>query len=505
MCSTFNIVATFPNRIAEEVMEVVGDRELKLFEYSAGFLSASFLALLPWASLDSDGVSIQFLGMPAAERRHITGLLRKSNYLAVKGGSRETGTDIVFARATTNPERVINRLRNIRFGAGRLLVALRHYVISAEVWDSRRNRLLRYLAPKSPSSVVLDRKFGLQDVPINSLESQAAALIIESMPLKEWSLELPDDEGIEAAARLCHQRHGVYPISFCFPDSSDCPPRTRSIPTQKLSEVIPGRPYTFEDPTVYLNQYSDSYLAITHRKAGWDCFRHVEIMAGGAIPFMLDVNDIPEFSMIHYPKRGLSEVRARILSNDGVPDFDTRLKFNDYYRRHLTTNSMVRYMFSMAGFEGAEKVLFVDRNLPTMVDYQSVLTLIGVKQVFGQKAEVLHPVDYIYEGWCGDAKQLYGRGFGYTRALRESLRSEMESEPTHSLNCDDPKTWNLETFDALIFGNTFLDIDLAESVLSLFPSKKTIWIVGGDHPPRWQDAERLVASGANVFVRAIDP
>lgn len=504
LCASFNILGLEPNYLAEEIVSIIGNRRLELFEYSAGFLPGSFLLCIPWAFLDCDRVSIEFAGMPADIKKRLIRILRKSNYYAVRGGNRETGTDILFTRNTTHMITLGSHLGSFRFKAGKLIVALRNRVTASHVWASRKDRLMRFFAPGVTESVIIDQSFGVVEPPFNPLESQAAALIVESGSITEWSVDVPQNADIERTARLCYDRHGVYPISFSFPERLNNPVTLSTFPSRKLSQVIPGHPYSFDNPTVYLHQYSDSHLAITHRKAGWDCFRHVEILASGSVPLMLDSSKIPEFSMIHYPKKAMEEVVERALTVGGIPDFDTRKKFNDYYRRHLTSESMVQYMFSMSGTESAKRILFVDTHLPSMVDYQSVLALIGLKQLFGKMCDVLCPVEYIYEGWAGNESELYGRGFGYTRVLPDTSRSEVDLSSHDTLPLQDPNSWGLEGYDALVFGNIYLDIDLAESVLRLFPPEKTMWILGSDRPPNWRETKRLVSSGANVFVRAIN-
>ena len=43
-------------------------------------------------------------------------------------------------------------------------------------------------------------------------------------------------------------------------------------------------------------------FGVTRKKAGWDCMRHLEIMANGAVPFFTDLQELPAKTMQHYPK-----------------------------------------------------------------------------------------------------------------------------------------------------------------------------------------------------------
>ena len=69
-----------------------------------------------------------------------------------------------------------------------------------------------------------------------------------------------------------------------------------------VSEVKPTVPYSYSDSRKYLTQYETSCYALTFKKGGWDCFRHLEIMGSGCIPLMPDAGQIPKYTMTHYPK-----------------------------------------------------------------------------------------------------------------------------------------------------------------------------------------------------------
>ena len=51
-------------------------------------------------------------------------------------------------------------------------------------------------------------------------------------------------------------------------------------------------------------------FGVTRSKAGWDCMRHLEIMAAGCIPFFTDLDELPSLTMQLYPKGLLQEAKA---------------------------------------------------------------------------------------------------------------------------------------------------------------------------------------------------
>jgi hypothetical protein len=46
-----------------------------------------------------------------------------------------------------------------------------------------------------------------------------------------------------------------------------------------------------------------SLFSVTYRKGGWDCLRHLEIIAAGALPVFTDIDDLPSGDLSAYPKR----------------------------------------------------------------------------------------------------------------------------------------------------------------------------------------------------------
>jgi hypothetical protein len=265
-------------------------------------------------------------------------------------------------------------------------------------------------------------------------------------------------------------------------------------PGRIVAPITPGIPYSFTDEEAYRATYADAIWGVTHRKAGWDCFRHMEILGAGATPLMLDAARIPRFAMTHYPKTALARLSEYQQKEPGaIPDLATRQALRDYASTYLTSKAMARYLLHAAGIGDADSVLFVDQVLPHQVDYQSVLTLVGLKQLMGRRCHVLHPVGYIYTDTKVATTDLFGRGFGFTRTLDREVESDTERGRTRPL----------ADYDAIVVGSIARNEELATGLLTDFPAERTIWIHGEDLPPSVIEVATYRRHGVHAFVRAI--
>jgi hypothetical protein len=364
---------------------------------------------------------------------------------------------------------------------------------------ARIQRFLHSLKRKSLTPV-LDPDFGLGLSKVDPLHSNAIAREFGTSPFVspvpiEFDFE-SERNRLSLAIEACHDKLGVWPISFSAPTLFGGADANK---VRTISEVVPGSPYSYDHYDEYIKQYAESAIAITHRKAGWDCFRHIEILAAGSLPYMLDVAGIPAHCMVHYPLNLMKSLTEILDSGAGLPVVSNPLPLQSYVERSLTSESMAKYVLRVSGLQNATRVLFVDANLGQMADYLSLFTLIGFKQLLGSDCSVLMPVPYVYSDWGGDSSTLYGRGFGYTRILEPSVRNENESQ-AEQVALDSVSEI---TFDAVVIGNITRNSELARELLLRFPAEKTIWIHGEDTPPLLPETEFLLNSGTHVFVRAI--
>jgi len=477
-----------------------GGSEIAEIRYSQGYSSLEFLISLPWAELEPEFINVQLRGASKRAVRAIRSSLRANGYRCLGSGREQTGTDVLFARCSASWCRVSDSLAWMRFRVGQKVVWARDNLFNSQVNRVRFERAAWVLRWRK-SVPVLDHDFGLALSKVDPLKSQSVAIEIAGSSLEDVvPIEFDADTErcrVEEAVFSCHDKLGVWPISFSIPNLvSDIGAKK----VRAVSEVIPGSPYSFSDYDEYLKQYQESMVGITHRKAGWDCFRHVEILAAGSLPYMLDSDLIPPYSMVHYPKNLIDSVTEQLESRSGIPVVINAQDLIGFLESSLTCRSMAKYIFRVSGLQDATRVLFVDENLGKMADYLSLFTLIGMKQLCGDNCSVLFPVPYVYTDWEGDSNLLYGRGFGYTRILEASTRGANEFT-NESIDLDGIS--ELE-FDAVVVGNITRNRELARDLLSRFPAEKTIWIHGEDTPPLTAETEFLLNSGVNVFVRAIN-
>lgn len=145
-----------------------------------------------------------------------------------------------------------------------------------------------------------------------------------------------------------------------------------------------------------VQQYS--YFSFTHKRGGWDCQRHVEILANGCVPFFADLPACSKYCMAGLPKKLLLDVlgmqgvshiapgskfiskRAGAMINFERPgtidwaSFDEEHYFQiaDYllnYTRHFLTNkATMSYVLKTIGYEEPKRVLMLATN-PRNIDY----------------------------------------------------------------------------------------------------------------------------------------
>jgi hypothetical protein len=290
----------------------------------------------------------------------------------------------------------------------------------------RRHERAPRNAPPLPSFVARALKdYGLKRTEV----SVAVAAYAYELPASQRLVELPDPELEVDRCEEFHASTGFWPVTFSHPSITS--PGLSTTKTQAVSTVVPGFPYQYRSESLYHGQYERSQFAITFKKGGWDCFRHVEIIAAGAVPVMLGADRIPRFTMMRYPKRWMSAVVKEFVGRGPFDTTDAAQQLREFAALHLSTRATARYLLDTAGATSDDQVLFLDPDLSRRVDYLSAQVLLGLKQLLGPRCIVPFPVDYLYDSFPEDATQrLYGRGFGYARRLDDALRHPSETLPS---------------------------------------------------------------------------
>ena len=306
-------------------------------------------------------------------------------------------------------------------------------------------------------------------------------------------------ENIFSTAQECQDEKGCWPISFSSPYR--CASDPKQFREKTISDIVPGRPYSFDSQHEYYSEYAASSYAISHKKGGWDCFRHIEILMNGAIPLMPDAFEIPKYSMVHYPKGTLKCTAKMSEGQIRTPNFSTRAKLIRFFNENLTSRAMTDYMLRCARVQNSERILFIDHRLPFSPDYQSIFTLIGLKQTFGNSCTAMQPVSYLYEGWRGASRSLYGRGFGYARSLpgitADSHRLIMSLKSV-------VKRLKQQEYDLVVFGSIMRNLKIFEELRPYLDPTRTIVINGEDLPPSEEALSYMKDTRCHVFIRSIE-
>lgn len=147
--------------------------------------------------------------------------------------------------------------------------------------------------------------------------------------------------------RDCDRKHFL-PISFAIP--SDNLINNIEIPERDLAFIIPGKidTYIYNNEEDYYRGYAKSKYAITMRKGGWDCLRHYEILANGCIPYFINIERCPIYTMTTFPKSVIIETNRLIqngLMNDRLFNY-YRYFLLEYARAFLTTDKIAKYILS---------------------------------------------------------------------------------------------------------------------------------------------------------------
>lgn len=134
----------------------------------------------------------------------------------------------------------------------------------------------------------------------------------------------------------------IRPITFAIPESQLI--KTNVHKTKLFATVIPGKldTYMFHNEVDYYNDYASSYYGITHKKAGWDCMRHYEILANKCIPYFTDLSECPQYTLSTFPKDIILETNEYAKKNEIHPDYE---KLNEelfnYTKENLTTKKLI--------------------------------------------------------------------------------------------------------------------------------------------------------------------
>jgi hypothetical protein len=135
------------------------------------------------------------------------------------------------------------------------------------------------------------------------------------------------------------------PIHFAIPECKITTNKLDKI--QEYGSIIPGQGgYKFDIEQDYYDDYNKSYFGVTMKKAGWDCMRHYEILANNCIPYFVDLDECPQYTLINLPKELLLEARELANNFEEQKYFDILNELFEYTKNNLTTKQLAQYVLN---------------------------------------------------------------------------------------------------------------------------------------------------------------
>lgn len=136
--------------------------------------------------------------------------------------------------------------------------------------------------------------------------------------------------GVYFKREINQHNNNLHPISFAFPKEKILHQMKKK--EKNIAHVIPGHKetYIFTDEKSYYNDYAISRIGVTHKKAGWDCMRHYEIMANRCVPLFTDIQRCPEQTCKTLPKNLLVDFLLQYNKN-GISWFSDTSEGESYY------------------------------------------------------------------------------------------------------------------------------------------------------------------------------
>ena len=287
----------------------------------------------------------------------------------------------------------------------------------------------------------------------------------------------------------------IYPISFCIPECkivSDVPSKTRL-----FAHIVPGQVATYiygADEKAYYAGYAESVFGITHKKAGWDCMRHYEILANGCIPYFGNLDACPPQTMTHFPKALVKEsmalfADAKDFNSPQICRFISSLL--RITRERLTTRAMAQYVLKRSGHDGATRVLYLSQD--PRPDYLRCLLLHGFKELLGPACHDHMCVQHLYTDYSG-AEKLYGKGISCTCLLSRGDYHNPQLEGTLEADI------SAHRYDAVVYGSVHRGLPLWDHVCRYYADKDVILLCGED---MHQCELKKLGAAHDIFIREL--
>jgi len=296
----------------------------------------------------------------------------------------------------------------------------------------------------------------------------------------------------------------LHPITFSIPREKIC--EVHNEKTKILSNLIPGdyNTYIYKTEEEYYNEYKTSYFAITRKKAGWDCMRHYEILVNGCIPYFIDIESCPEYTMYLLPKKLFSQANSLYdnkfknkkideITEEEINEYNILQKeLLEYTKQYLTTDKIVEYILKKINFSKVSNILYLSGDLRP--DYLRCMTLHGFKTLFGDKCHDYPKVPHIYKSNSILYTNSYGNGMTYSNLLEHNLHNDSLDNTI----CEDIKN---KYYDVVIYGSYHRGMPYYDLIKEIYNPSEIILLCGEDiHSCNCID---FLKRGHHVFVREL--
>ena len=295
----------------------------------------------------------------------------------------------------------------------------------------------------------------------------------------------------------------IFPITFAIPEEKIVD--YIKIKTKILAHIIPGdrTTYIFNDEQSYYEDYRTSMFALTMKKAGWDCMRHLEIMANGCIPYFLNIDNCPEYILYLYPKNlfkkgnllyeKVKDIKIENIENNTLNEIYTLSnELLNYTKQYLTTKNISQYILKSSGITYTHNILYLSGD--TNPDYLRCVLLGGFKLLFGENCQDYPKIHHIYKDDKIDYKMLYGKGFTYSNLFDQSFHKNTDEETI--INNIKNKKYNVIIYGSYHRGMPFFDL-----INKYYTPNKIILLCGEDE--HFCNYSFFSNKGYNVFVREL--
>jgi hypothetical protein len=249
-------------------------------------------------------------------------------------------------------------------------------------------------------------------------------------------------------------------IGFSIPDMYV---NLASEKSRLMAAAVPGQPYAHAKYSDYLEDYRRAWYGLTWKKAGWDCYRHYEILGCGCIPYFIGLAKAPGKVMPEIP-RWLDPTSERMLAawDNTAARREVAEELRDAVVPRLTSSAVAKALLSRCGLSDVQRIKYVR---PLGGDYLSDLTLIGMKSLLGSNCVETPSPAWLYSDSADDISHWHGRGFGYGKSIPPKDR------PTST-----------GSYDAYIFGSFTRNREGYEEAIAEVGASSVIKLYGEDWP-----------------------